>query len=437
MQRSIVITGGRVIDPSQNVDRVTNLLIVQGRIAGIDVTEWPHDVELIDASGQIVAPGLVDIGVQLREPGFEEDETIRSGLQAALRGGITTVACTPDTDPPLDSPAGVEFVRHQADRAGWSHVCVLACISKHRAGEQLAEMGTLAAAGAVGFTDADAPIANGELMRRALQYSQMFGLPIFDLPIAQELARDGIMHEGYVSTVLGISGMPAEAEDLIAGRDIRLAEATGGKLHLLSVSTAGTVDLVARAKSRGVSVTAGVNLPNLLLTDEALRSFNACFKLQPPLRPLEHRDRCLAALKAGELDVISSGHTPRAAEKKMNELDVAPFGAVGVETLWGLVGAHLVAPGHLTWNEAVRLMSVRPAEILQLAHKGSLRVGSDADVMIFDPQHRSPIEPLQFLSASRNTPFAGWAMLGQPHTVLVAGQVKLWRGAWELAELSR
>ncbi|MFO0913353.1 MAG: dihydroorotase [Pirellulales bacterium] len=432
MNRPLLIQGGHLIDPSQGIDRVAQLLLVDGQIVQVDPIAVPDGTEVFEAAGKHVVPGLIDIGVQLREPGFEEDETIASGTRAALAGGITTIACTPDTDPPVDTPAGVEFIQHQARRAGWCNVVVLACVSKQREGSQLSEMGTLAEAGAVGFTDADSPVISSELMRRALQYSQMFGLPIVDRPESRDLARDGIMHEGYVSTLLGLQGIPAEAEDLIAARDVRLAAATGGTLHLLHVSTSGTVELIRRAKHSGVAVTASISLANLLLTDESLRTFSAQFKLNPPLRPESHRLQCLEALVRGDIDILCSGHAPRAAEKKMNELDLAPFGAVGVETLWGLVGAHLVRPGHLSWNDAVRVLANQPARLLGLEHKGTLRPGADADVLIFDPTERAQVVAAEGWSASRNTPFDGWDLQGVPHTVLIGGRIKYQRGAASL-----
>ncbi|MCA9150951.1 MAG: dihydroorotase, partial [Planctomycetales bacterium] len=287
---SVLIQNGHLLDPSQNLDRIGNLRLVDGRIAAIEQVDAPVGAvdEVIDATGKLVAPGLIDIGTELREPGFEDDETVASGAAAALAGGFTSIACLPNTSPPIDSQAGVEFVLHQGHRARQCNVFVLACVSNDHQGQELAEMGLLAQAGAIGFTDAPRPVANAELMRRALEYSQMFGRPILNRPEVPELNRDGVMHEGLVSTLLGLAGMPAEAEDVMTARDIRLAEATGGRLHLLHISSSGSVDLLRRARARGVPVTSGVCITNLCMTDEALRLFDAECKVNPPLRSDEH-----------------------------------------------------------------------------------------------------------------------------------------------------
>ncbi|MCA9218490.1 MAG: amidohydrolase family protein, partial [Planctomycetales bacterium] len=257
----ILIQNGRVIDPSEGVDRVTNLLIEGDRIASIDTSQMCADT-VFDATGKIVAPGLIDIGVQLREPGFEEDETIATGTAAAIAGGFTTIACLPNSNPPIDTQASVEFVQLQAARASRCRVEVLACVSKNREGAELAELGALSQEGVVGFTDAMKPIANPELMRRALQYSQMFGRPILNRPEVPELTRGGVMHDGLQSTLLGLAGMPTEAEDLMTGRDIRLAEATKGQVHLLGISAIDSVEQIRRAKARGVNVTASMFAAN-------------------------------------------------------------------------------------------------------------------------------------------------------------------------------
>ena len=292
---------------------------------------------MIDAAGKIVAPGLIDMHVQLREPGCEEDETIETGTAAALAGGFTSIACMPETEPPIDTQAGVEFVRQQAARADNCNVFVVACVSKNREGKELAEIGPLVEAGAVAFSDGMRPVHNAELLRRALEYCLMFDKPILNHPEVRELTHGGVMHEGRVSLVLGLAGMPAAAEDVMTSRDIRLAEATGGRLHLLNVSTRRSVDLIRRGKQRRVRSRRGVAAINFTLTDESLRSFDSNYKMNPPLRSHEHVEACIAGLEDGTIDVISSGHAPRAVEKKMRELDLAPFGMVGLETTLALV----------------------------------------------------------------------------------------------------
>ncbi len=427
----LYLINGRVIDPEQQLDQITSVLLEDGRVAGIGVAQ-PGDATVIDARDRIVTPGLIDMHVQLREPGFEEDETIASGTAAALAGGITTIACLPNTDPPVDSQASVEFVQLQAARSANCKVLVLACVSKNRDGEQLAEMGSLARAGAVGFTDATSPIANAELMRRALEYSQMFDRPILNHAEAPELTRGGIMHEGLVSTVLGLNGLPPAGENVMTSRDLRLAEATGGRVHLMNISTKGSVELIRHAKSSGVRVTAGVTAMHFSATDELLRSFDTNLKVNPPLRSQDHVDACIAGLQDGTLDVIVSGHAPRAAEKKMLELDLAPFGMSSLETLLGLVGKFLIEPGFLDWPAAVAKLSLHPARILGQPDKGTLRPGAEADVTIIDPHRTWQVDPARFLSKSSNTAFAGYSLRSAAEHTIVGGELK-WSAPWALA----
>ena len=420
---TLLIQNGRVIDPSQNLDRVTNLLIRDGRIAGLDVPANGQD-QLIDATGKIVSPGLIDIHVELREPGGEEDETIETGTAAAIAGGFTSIACMPNTDPPIDTQAGVEFVRQKAARARNCNVFVIACVSNNREGKELAELGSLCEAGAVGFSDGTRPIHNAELLRRALEYCLMFDKPILDHPEEPELTRGGVMHEGRTSLVLGLDGMPAEAEDVATGRDLRLAEATGGRLHLMNISSAGSIELIRRAKGRGLRVTAAVCVPNLSLNDEQLRSFDSNCKVNPPLRSQDHVDACIAGLADGTIDVIASGHAPRASEKKMLELDAAPFGMINLETALALVITKLIEPGHLDWPTALAKLTINPARVLGL-QKGTLQIGADADVTIIDPRARWTVDPHRFRSKSSNTPFAGYQLHGRAQHVIVGGDVKL------------
>lgn len=418
----ILLRGGRVIDPSQAIDHVTNLLIEDGRIAGYDVSPNGQD-QIIEAEGKIVSPGLIDMHVHLREPGREEDESIETGTAAAIAGGFTSIACIPNTEPPIDTQAAVEFVQHQAARADQCNVFVVACVSRNREGKELAEIGQLVQAGAVAFSDDGAPVYDAELMRRAFEYCLMFDKPILNHPEVRELTQGGVMHEGLVSMILGLPGMPAVAEDVMVGRDIGLAEATGGRVHVMHVSSSGSVDLIRRAKSRGVRVTTEVCPHHFTLTDECLRSFDSNCKMSPPLRGQRHVDACIAGLVDGTIDVICTDHAPHAAEKKMRELDQAPFGIVGLETALGLVVTQLIQPGHLDWPTALAKLTINPARILGI-DKGTLRIGADADVTIIDPQARWTVEPSRFRSKSRNTPFAGWTLQGRADTVIVGGKLK-------------
>ncbi len=421
-KRAILIEGGRVIDPSQQMDRITNVLVEDGRIAAYDAVATGNE-DVIDAAGKIVAPGLIDMHVHLREPGREEDETIQTGAAAAVAGGFTSIACIPNTEPPIDSQASVEFIQHQAARADQCNVFVVACVSKNREGKELAEIGQLVQAGAVAFSDDGSPVYDAELMRRAMEYCQMFGKPILNHAEERQLTQGGVMHEGLVSMVLGLPGMPAVAEDVMTARDIALAEATGGRIHLMHISSSGSIELVRRAKSRGVRVTTEVCPHHFTLTDECLRTFDSNFKMSPPLRGQEHVDACIAALADDTIDVICTDHAPHAREKKMRELDQAPFGIVGLETALGLVATRLVEPGHLDWPAAIRKLTINPAQVLGI-DKGTLAIGADADITVIDPDLTWTVDPATFRSKSTNTPFAGWQLRGRADTVIVGGRVK-------------
>ena len=350
---------------------MTNLLVADGRIAAFDATPTGRET-VIDAAGKIVAPGLIDMHVHLREPGFEEDETIETGTAAALAGGFTSIACMPNTDPPIDTQGAVEFARDRAERADHCNLFVVGCVSKNREGKELAEIGQLVEAGAVAFTDDGSPVGDAELMRRAFEYCLMFDKPVLNHTEVRELTQHGVMHEGLTSLVLGLAGMPAAAEDVMTSRDIALAEATGGRLHIMHVSTSNSIDALRRAKSRGVRVTAEATPHHFTLTDECLRTFDANFKMNPPLRGREHVEAVIAGLIDGTIDAIASDHAPHAKEKKMQELDQAPFGIVGLETSLGLVITKLIEPGHLDWPTAIRKMSLNPARILGI-DKGTLK----------------------------------------------------------------
>jgi dihydroorotase len=421
----LLIQNGRVIDPSQGMDRVANLLIADGRIAAYDAPAG-DDARVLDATGKIVSPGLIDMHVHLREPGREEDETVATGTMAALAGGFTSIACMPNTEPPIDSQGTAEFIRGQAARADHCNVFVVGCVSKNREGKELAEIGQLVEAGAVAFSDDGAPIYSYELMRRAFEYCLMFDKPVMNHAEIRELTEGGVMHEGLTSLILGLCGMPTAAEDVMVSRDIALAEATGGRYHLMHVSCGGSVDAVRRAKGRGVRVTTEVCPHHFTLTDECMRSFDSNFKMNPPLRGAGHRKGCIDGLIDGTIDVIVSDHAPHAQEKKMQELDQAPFGIVGLETSLGLVITRLIKPGHLDWPAALAKMTCNPARILNL-DKGTLRIGAEADVTIIDPDAKWKVDPSKFYSKSRNTPFGGWELTGRAEVVIVGGRVKFER----------
>ncbi len=417
------ITNGRVIDPSQGIDQLTDLWIRADTILALGAQPHLQADRVLDATGKIVCPGLIDMHVHLREPGRQEDETIATGTAAALAGGITSVACMPNTEPALDSQAAAEFVYLQAERAGNANVFPVGAITKGREGKELAEIGGLVEGGAVAFTDDGSPIVSAEIMRRALEYCRMFDRAVLSHCDDPDLTRGGIMHEGFESMRLGVRGIPAAAEQVVVYRDIALAELTGGRLHILHVSTAGSVDLIRRAKQRGVRVSGEACPHHFTLTDKCLRSFDSVYKVTPPLRTEEDVQALLAGLKDGTLEVLASAHAPHAPEKKMRELDQAPSGIIGLETLLPVCVTALIETGHLTWPQLIEKLTVNPARVLNI-DRGTLRPGSMADVTIVDPAVEWTIDPSEFRSKSRNCPYAGWKVRGRADTVIVGGKVK-------------
>ncbi|WP_435015650.1 dihydroorotase [Tundrisphaera sp. TA3] len=420
--QTIQIKGGRVIDPSQGLDLVADVWLGRGRVLAIGGSDETADL-VIDAAGMIVSPGLIDVHVHFREPGNEEDETIATGAGSALAGGLTSVACMPNTNPALDSQGAAEFVVLQAQRARRANVYPVGAVSKGRKGEELAELGQLVAGGAVAFTDDGAPVSSASLMRRALQYAKMFDKVIMQHCQVTELTVGAVMNEGFTSMKLGLGGMPAAAEDIMVARDIRLAEITGGRLHIQHISTERAVELVAEGKKRGVRVTAEACPHHFTLTDDRLETFDSNFKMNPPLRSRADVDALIGGLRDGTIDLLATDHAPHAQEKKMRELDQAPFGIVGLETLIPITVMALIEPGHLTWPDVIRKLTVEPAALLGIP-KGTLRPGADADVTIIDPATRWTIDPSKFLSKSKNTPYGGWEVRGRAHTAIVAGEVR-------------
>jgi dihydroorotase len=419
------ITNGRVIDPSQGIDQITDVWIRGDKIAGFGPQPLTAN-HFIDASGKIVCPGLIDMHVHLREPGREEDETIATGTAAALAGGVTSVACMPNTEPAIDNQAAAEFVTLQAGRAGNANVFPVGAVTKGRLGTELAEIGGLVDGGAVAFTDDGSPVSSAEIMRRALEYCRMFGKAVLSHAEDLELTRGGVMNEGFESMRLGLRGIPAAAEEVMIHRDIELAELTGGRLHILHVSTAGGVDLIRRGKQRGVQVTGEACPHHFTLTDKCLRSFDSNFKMAPPLRTDADIKAIIEGLKDGTLDVISTDHAPHAPEKKARELDQAPNGIIGLETLLPVCIGALIEPGHLTWPQLIAKLTIHPATVLGI-DRGTLHPGAVADVTIIDPVTEWTIDPDQFRSKSRNCPYAGWKVRGGAWAVVVGGAIKYQR----------
>jgi dihydroorotase len=423
---TLLIRGGRVIDPAQGIDRVDDVLVRDGLIVSVGHAGGQplgRADETLDAAGLIVAPGLVDMHVHLREPGREEDETIETGTRAALAGGFTSVACIPNTEPPIDTQAAVEFIHQKAARADTCNVFVVACVSRGREGKELADIGQLVEAGAVAFSDDGAPVYDAELMRRAFEYCRMFDKPVLAHEEVLELSRGGVMHEGLVSLVLGLTGMPAAAEEVMIGRDIALSEVTGGRLHAMHVSTAGGVALIRDAKRRGLRVTAEACPHHFTLTDECLRGFDANCKMSPPLRTAADVEAIVAGIADGTIDCIATDHAPHAREKKMLELDRAPFGILGLETAVGLAVTRLIVPGRIGWPRLIEALSTLPARILGL-NRGSLRPGAAADITLIDPDISWRVDVRRFQSKSVNSPFDGWTLQGRAVATIVGGRIK-------------
>ncbi len=423
---TIRIANGRVIDPSQGLDQVADVWLGGYRVHAIGPRPDLRAARTIDATNRIVCPGLIDMHVHLREPGREEDETIATGTAAALAGGVTSVACMPNTEPAIDSQASAEFIILQAKRAGNANVFPIGAITKDRKGVELAEIGGLVDGGAVAFTDDGSPVANSEIMRRAMEYCRMFDKAVLSHSEDLELTRGAVMNEGFESMRLGLRGYPAVAEEIMVYREIALAELTGARVHILHVSTAGSVDLIRRGKARGVRVTGEACPHHFTLTDACLRDFDSNYKMSPPLRTDTDVQAILAGLRDGTLDVLATDHAPHAPEKKMRELDQAPNGIVGLETFLPICVKALIEPGILTWPQMIEKMTINPARVLGI-DRGTLKPDAVADVTIIDPDARWTIDPAQFRSKSRNSPYAGVAVRGWAETVIVGGVVKFER----------
>jgi dihydroorotase len=421
--KPILIRGGRVIDPSSGTDGVADVLLVDGKVNAVSPKLAARgDAELLDAKGCVVAPGFVDLHVHLREPGREDVETIATGARAAVAGGFTSVCAMPNTDPVTDNQAAVGFIVSQARRAGTARVYPIGAVSLGQKGEQLAEFGELVAAGAVGVSDDGHPVATAHLMRTALEYALTFGIPVIDHCEDVSLSAGGSMHEGLVSTRLGLKGIPRAAEDVIVARDLQLAELTGGHLHCAHVSTAGAVAMIRAAKARGVRVTAEVTPHHLALTDAACEAYETNAKMNPPLREQSDVEALRSALADGTIDCIATDHAPHHYDAKEQEFDNAPFGVVGLETALGVAITELVEGGTLSLAALVRCLSTRPAEVAHLP-AGALAPGAPADVVVFDPTAEWTVDPARFFSKSRNTPFAGRKLRGRVRWTLVGGTV--------------
>jgi dihydroorotase len=420
---SLLITGGTVVDPAQGLEEVWDLLIEDGKIAALEPpgTIPGEGRRVVDAKGLVVAPGLIDMHVHLREPGEEYKETIETGARAAAQGGFTAVACMPNTRPVNDSSSVTRFILDQAARAGYARVYPVAAVSVGSEGQALSEYGDLKAAGAVALSEDGRPVASSLLMRRALEYAKTFGLPIISHCEDLDLRAEGVMHEGLVSLELGLWGIPAAAEEVMVFRDLNLAYLTGARLHVAHVSTFGSVQIIRWAKSVGIEVTAETAPHYFSLTDEAVRGYDTHAKVNPPLRTAEDAAAIREGLADGTLDAIASDHAPHSSLEKDVEFAAAAFGLIGLETSLGL-SLKLVHEGVLTLRQLVEKMSTNPARILGVPG-GSLKVGGPADVTLIGLHQGWVVDASTFASKSRNCPFNGWALRGRAVMTIVGGKI--------------
>jgi dihydroorotase len=420
---SLLIKNGRVVDPANSMDAVQDVLISGARIERIG-PDLPlaADTTVLDATGKIVCPGFIDIHVHLREPGYEYKETVATGTRAAAAGGFTAVCCMANTQPVNDNRSITDYIRAKAAVEGIVRVYPIGAVTRGLGGEELAELAELAEAGCVAFSDDGRCVMNAALYRRAMEYTLPFGAPIISHAEDHELSRGTAMHEGVVSTELGVPGAPAAAEDIMVARDILLAELTGAHVHIAHLSTAGAVRLVRDAKARGIRVTAEVTPHHLLLTEDAVRTFDANAKMSPPLRSKRDTEILLEALVDGTIDCIATDHAPHAGSEKEGEFDRAAFGIIGLETAVGLLLDRLVRPGALPLGTLISRLSRDPARLLGLPG-GSLAPGAAADLTLIDPDAEWTVDPAKFASKSRNTPFGGWSVTGRPWKTIVGGSI--------------
>lgn len=420
--KSILIRGGRLIDPTQQLDRVLDVRLAEGKVAEIGERLEPGAAEVIEAEGLVVAPGLIDLHVHLREPGGEHKETIASGAAAAAAGGFTTIVAMPNTDPPIDNPAAVGFVLAEGRRVGLTRVLPSGAITVGQAGEQLTEVGELVDAGAVTITDDGRPVTHAGVMRLALEYAQAFDLPVSVHAEEPELSRGGVMNEGVIASRLGLTGIPNAAEDVMIARDLLLAELTGGRLHIQHVATRRGVALIREAKANGVRVTAEAAPHHFTLTDSAVERYRTDAKMNPPLRSEADREAVRQGVRDGTLDVIATDHAPHHYDEKEQAFADAPFGIVGLETALGLGITELVETGLIDLATLIERMSCAPARAFSLPG-GTLALGAPADVTLLDPRTEWVVDRTRFLSMSRNTPFDGWKLRGRAVYTLVDGRV--------------
>ena len=418
----ILIKNGRIIDPSQNLNTFSDILIADGKVIEIKKNISKAANQKIDARGKIIVPGLVDMHTHLREPGEENKETIASGALAAVNGGFTTVCAMPNTNPPCDNQAQVRFILSQAKQAKLANVLPIGTITQHRAGKRISEMAELKSAGCLAVSDDGDSTANSNLLRRAMEYAAMLDLLVICHCEDKSLVDNGVMHQGYWSTVLGLRPIPAESESIIVSRDIQLAELTGARLHIAHVSCAKSVNIIRQAKRRGVKVTAEVTPHHFTLTDKELKTYDTNLKVNPPLRTAQDVKAIKQALKDGAIDVIATDHAPHLQVEKEKEFDYAPFGMIGLETALSIAVTELVDKKVLNWPELIRKLSYNPANILKY-DRGTLKPGSIADLAIIDPSKKWIYKGELIKSKSKNSPFINREMKAKVEQVIINGKL--------------
>lgn len=423
MEKKLLIKNGRVIDPANNIDKKCDVLIVDGKIAEVGKPESKADM-VIDAAGKLVLPGLIDIHVHFREPGDEEEETIASGSAAAVAGGFTSVVCMPNTDPPIDDATSVEYIHRMGRQARKTHVYVMGAITKGRAGEQLSEMGFMAQAGAVGFTDDGSGVQNAAVMLRAMKYASMFKNVVLSQHCQDKsLAGSGVMNSGFNSTTLGVPGLDPLAEEMMIWRDIQLVRKTNMRYHVQHVSTAKSVELIRQAKKDCLPVTCEAAPHHLLLTDDDCRDYDTNYKVNPPLRTAKDIEAIKQAIREGIVDALASDHAPHLKSEKELEFLAAPFGIASLECALGLYIRALIEPKIIDWPQLVSIMSEKPAKIISV-DKGTLGKGKQADITILDPDFEYTVDVEKFNSKSKNCPYNGWKLKGKVEYTIVGGEVR-------------
>ncbi|MEA2004668.1 MAG: dihydroorotase [Acidobacteriota bacterium] len=418
----LLIKNGRVIDPYSGTDETLDILIDKGKIIDIKPKIDGKDNKVLDASRLVVAPGFIDMHVHLREPGQEDKETIKTGSLAAAKGGFTSVACMPNTNPVNDNCGVTEYILSEAKKHALVNIFPVAAITKGLKGEDLTDMADLVDSGACAFSDDGQPVQNSQVMRRALEYSKITNVPIIDHCEDKNLSRDGVMHEGYYSYLFGLKGIPAASEEIMVSRDIILSEKYQSKIHIAHVSTKGSIDLIRQAKDKKIKVTTEVTPHHLLLTDNLIESYDANLKVNPPLRSETDKKALLQAVKDGIIDAFATDHAPHIFDEKEVEFNNAPFGIIGLETAVSLLLDKLVHKNIIPLQKFISMFSTNPAKILGLKNKGKICVGADADLTILNLQKDILVDTNTFVSKSRNCPFNGWKLKGAPVMTIVDGK---------------